>query len=118
MQLPISLALFAVCLPVLLAVTRPALGFAFPSWFSVDTSAGGPAWIGLAMAGPFALSGLMLRATSHWRLYWDEPVGGGLAARLLGLVATIVGIAVVSILLTIAAAFLILIAGSWALGAA
>ncbi|MGR2752796.1 hypothetical protein [Agromyces arachidis] len=108
LQLPISLVLFVVCLPLLVATTEPALGFDFPAWFGVVGTGVDVAWIGLAMAGPFALSGLMLRASSHQDLYAEPPVGGRLIARVLGLAATVAGIAVVSILLTIVAAYLLL----------
>lgn len=104
-QLPIAVLLLLVCLPVLVASSMP--GVVFPGWFGA-AGAGIPAWIGLAMAGPFAISGRMLRATSDWRLYWGPPLGARLPVRLLGVAATVLGIAALSVLLTIAAAYVIL----------
>lgn len=99
-QLPIALVLVLVCLPGYLA--GAASGAPFP----------GSPWIGLAMAGPFAMSGLMLRASSEWQLYWEGPLGGGLVQRIAALVATVAGIAALSIALTVFAAYLLLLVGS------
>jgi hypothetical protein len=94
-QLPIALALLVVCAPL--------LAFGWASW------SGGSAWgwLGLSMSGPFALSGLMLRASSDWRLYWEPPLGGWHMRRILGLTATVAGIAALSVILTIVAAYAI-----------
>jgi hypothetical protein len=71
--------------------------------------------LGLAMAGPFAVSGKMLRASSGWRLYWGRTERTNVAPRILGLAATVIGIAIVSILATIVIAYLLLIfVWSWA----
>lgn len=96
-QLPIAVVILAVCAPELIAGGGP---------WSVDS---GWAWLGLSMSGPFALSGTMLRASSSWRTYWAPPVGGGPARRIAVLVATVLGIAVVSIVLTILVAYLLLL---------
>ena len=95
MQLPIALVLLVVCLPVYVAgVIEP----------STDAA---PGWIGLAMAGPFALSGLMLRASSSWQIYWDGPAGSGPVTRTIALIATVSGIAALSIALTVVAAYVL-----------
>lgn len=96
-QLPIALALLVVCAPQLIVGGGP--------W----SAGSGWAWLGLSMSGPFALSGMMLRASSSWRTYWAPPVGGGLLRRIAVLAATVLGIAVVSIVLTILAAYLFLV---------
>ncbi|WP_400996776.1 hypothetical protein [Agromyces sp. GXQ0307] len=70
--------------------------------------------LGLAMAGPFALSGRMLRASSGWRTYWGPTDRRNWAPRAAMLVATVVGIAIVSIAATTVIAYLLLIFGwSW-----
>jgi hypothetical protein len=104
LQLPIALALLAVCLPLLVAASVP--GQFLAGWFE-GSGAGGFAWFGLAMSGPFALSGRMLRASSEWRIYWDPPTGARLPARLLGLGATVTGIAALSVFLTVVAVYVI-----------
>lgn len=97
LQLPIALVLLAVCAAELIAGGGP---------WSADS---GWAWLGLSMSGPLALSGTMLRASSTWRTYWAPPVGGGRMRRIAVLAATVLGIAVVSIVLTILVAYLLLI---------
>ncbi|HEX6954868.1 MAG TPA: hypothetical protein VF156_08305 [Agromyces sp.] len=100
LQLPIALGLLVVCLPLHLAGPGP--------W----SESGGSAWLGLSMAGPFALSGTMLRASSNWRHYWGPPIGGGLVRRILGLAVTVAAIAAVSIVLTVVAAYVNLFSAS------
>lgn len=96
-QLPIALLLLVVCAPVLIAGGGP---------WGADSGWG---WLGLSMSGPFVLSGVMLRASSSWRTYWAPPVGGGPVLRIAVLAATVLGIAVVSIVLTIFVAYLLLL---------
>lgn len=100
MQLPIALALLLTCLPGYVAAAASGSPFT------------GLPWLGLAMAGPFAMSGLMLRASSEWQLYWQGPLGGGVVQRIAALVATVAGIAALSIALTVFAAYLLLFVGS------
>ncbi|RXZ48322.1 hypothetical protein [Agromyces binzhouensis] len=74
--------------------------------------------LGLAMAGPFAASGVMLRASSGWRRYWGRTDRRNWAPRVLVLAATVVGIAIVSIVATIVIAYLLLVfvwSWSWSL---
>ena len=111
-QLLIAFVLLLVCLPLF------AVGLNLPP--SEQAAAGGAApffarvgqvWIallGLAMSGPFALSGVMLRGSGSWPLYEDPPIGGGPVRRVLGLIATIAGIAVLSIMLTVFVAYFLL----------
>lgn len=94
-QLPIGSTLFVVCAPLLM--------LSWASWSSITT----PAWLGLSMSGPFILSGLMLRASSDWRVYWAPPIGGGPVRRIADLAATIAAIAALSIILTATAAYVI-----------
>lgn len=96
-QLPLAIALLVVCLPVLITGGGP---------WGADS---GWAWLGLSMSGPLALSGVMLRASSTWRTYWAPPVGGGPIRRIAVLAATVLGIAVVAIVLTILVAYLLLL---------
>lgn len=97
-QLPIAAVLLVVCLPALVVTSLPGASGA---------GAAALAWMGLAMAGPFAVSGAMLRAGSDWRLYWAPPVGARLPGRLLGLAASVLGIATLSVFLTIVAVYVL-----------
>ncbi|WP_430647444.1 hypothetical protein [Agromyces sp. GXS1127] len=65
--------------------------------------------LGVAMAVPFALSGRMLRASSGWRTYRGPTDRSNWASRAAVLVATVVGIAFVSIIATTVIAYLLLI---------
>ena len=102
-QLFVAAALVLVCAPLFV------IGVAA----SADDSAGSSAALlsrrlgevqgailGLAMAGPFVLSGKMLRASSGWRVYSRKSIGGGPLRRFLALASTVVGIALLSIVLT------------------
>ena len=94
MQLPIALGLLVVCLPVfIVGATAPSIAM--------------PGWIGLAMAGPFAVSGLSLRASASWQIYWEGPLGSGPITRTVALIATVAGIAALSIALTFVAAYVL-----------
>ncbi|MGR2752798.1 hypothetical protein [Agromyces arachidis] len=93
-QLPLALALLLTCLPIFVAnATLPRFA--------------GAAWLGLAMSAPFAVSGLMLRSSSEWQVYREGPAGSGAITRTVALVATVAGIAVLSIALTIFAGYLL-----------
>lgn len=103
LQLFVALALVLVCLPLFvigLAVPwEPAPGW-YPDSFRKLLAAVWPVLLGLAMAGPFALSGRMLRASSGLAVYRRKPAGGGFFRRLLALAMTVTGIALVSVALT------------------
>lgn len=98
-QLPMAFVLLVVCLPTFIGSAAPGATF------------GGYAWLGLAMAWPFAVSGVMLRASSEWRLYWPPPLGGGPVKRTIGLGMTVTGIAILSIVLTVVVAYVLLFVG-------
>ncbi|MGR0320718.1 hypothetical protein [Agromyces sp. ZXT2-3] len=95
-QLFIALALLVGCGALVIAgIARGDQGLSF----SV---------LGLAMAGPFAMSGRMLRASSAWRTYWGPTDRRNWAPRAAVLVATVVGIAILSIVATTVIAYLML----------
>ncbi|GAA2035689.1 hypothetical protein GCM10009819_20250 [Agromyces tropicus] len=117
-QLPIAVALAIAWTPVfLIGATSPPGGIsAGPGILGVQSPGFWPSLLGLGMAGPFALSGLMLRAHADAPAYRAEPIGDGLLRRLLLLTAAVVGIAVISIALTVVAVLLLLQVGSWVRG--
>lgn len=102
-QLFVAAALVVVCLPLFVGGLVVLPGDSAGSSAATLSKLAGELQeviLGLAMAGPFALSGKMLRASSGWTLYRRRPIGGGILRRLVGLVASIAGIALISVVLT------------------
>jgi hypothetical protein len=121
-QLVVAAGLLLVCLPLFaVGLAAPPPADAVPPgpgtfWMRVET-----VWIpllGVAMSGPFVLSGLMLRTNSEWGLYRRPQTVGGRLLRVAGLAGTVVGIAVVSILITVFLVYLLFHVAALAFGLA
>ena len=111
LQLFVASALLLVCLPLFVGGVAANSGDSAGSSAAVLSRRVGEVqevMLGLAMAGPFALSGRMLRASSGWRVYSRKSIGGGPLRRFLALSSTVVGIALLSVVLTAGAVWALL----------